>query len=207
MKFKRLSACAGAVACFTAACAMLGATVAKASPYLVTIEQVGTDVIATGSGQIDLTGLTLSGDCSCSFAYIYPSSGAIQISDGFQFANLWGSAAFSGPSSFGSGGFTVANNRSGSQVGVLRNWVLVPFQYISDSDLGTSTSTYLSTTFASLGVTPGTYIWTWGTGADQRFTLQIGETPLPAALPLFASGLGALGLLGWRRKRKAQVAA
>ena len=29
-----------------------------------------------------------------------------------------------------------------------------------------------------------------------------GPTPLPAALPLFASGLGALGLLGWRRKRK-----
>jgi hypothetical protein len=29
-----------------------------------------------------------------------------------------------------------------------------------------------------------------------------GFTPLPAALPLFASGLGALGLLGWRRKRK-----
>jgi len=27
-------------------------------------------------------------------------------------------------------------------------------------------------------------------------------TPLPAALPLFAIGLGALGLLGWRRKRK-----
>ena len=26
-------------------------------------------------------------------------------------------------------------------------------------------------------------------------------TPLPAALPLFATGLGALGLLGWRRKR------
>ena len=28
------------------------------------------------------------------------------------------------------------------------------------------------------------------------------STPLPAALPLFASGLGALGLFGWRRKRK-----
>jgi len=27
-------------------------------------------------------------------------------------------------------------------------------------------------------------------------------TPLPAALPLFATGLGALGLHGWRRKRK-----
>ena len=29
--------------------------------------------------------------------------------------------------------------------------------------------------------------------------------PLPAALPLFATGLGGLGLLGWRRKRKAQA--
>jgi hypothetical protein len=27
-------------------------------------------------------------------------------------------------------------------------------------------------------------------------------TPLPAALPLFATGLAGLGLLGWRRKRK-----
>jgi hypothetical protein len=30
--------------------------------------------------------------------------------------------------------------------------------------------------------------------------------PLPGALPLFATGLGALGLLGWRRKRKAASA-
>ena len=37
--------------------------------------------------------------------------------------------------------------------------------------------------------------------------LNVGvNTPLPAALPLFAAGLGALGLLGWRRKRKAQAA-
>ena len=32
-------------------------------------------------------------------------------------------------------------------------------------------------------------------------------TPLPATLPLFASGLAALGLLGWRRKRKAAAIA
>jgi hypothetical protein len=28
-------------------------------------------------------------------------------------------------------------------------------------------------------------------------------TPIPAALPLFATGLVGLGLLGWRRKKKA----
>ena len=35
----------------------------------------------------------------------------------------------------------------------------------------------------------------------------VSSTPLPAALPLFTLGLGALGLLGWRRKRKAQATA
>jgi len=35
----------------------------------------------------------------------------------------------------------------------------------------------------------------------------VNATPLPAALPLFASGIGALGLFGWRRRRKAALAA
>jgi hypothetical protein len=34
-------------------------------------------------------------------------------------------------------------------------------------------------------------------------TAEITTTPLPAALPLFATGVAGLGLLGWRRKRKA----
>ena len=33
-------------------------------------------------------------------------------------------------------------------------------------------------------------------------TVSVTFTPLPATLPLFAAGLGALGLLGWRRKRQ-----
>jgi hypothetical protein len=42
-------------------------------------------------------------------------------------------------------------------------------------------------------------------------TFYVGQftevTPLPAALPLFVSGLGAMGLVGWRRRRKQQAAA
>jgi hypothetical protein len=42
---------------------------------------------------------------------------------------------------------------------------------------------------------------------DYTITISLPDglvfTPLPAALPLFITGLGALGLLGWRRKRKA----
>lgn len=33
------------------------------------------------------------------------------------------------------------------------------------------------------------------------------QVPLPAALPLFATGLGVMGLLGWRRKRSTATAA
>jgi hypothetical protein len=32
-------------------------------------------------------------------------------------------------------------------------------------------------------------------------TFAVTATPVPAALPLFAGGLGALGLFGWRKKR------
>ena len=40
---------------------------------------------------------------------------------------------------------------------------------------------------------------------DVSVTQDEVATPLPAALPLFATGIGGLGLLGWRRKRKAQA--
>jgi hypothetical protein len=38
--------------------------------------------------------------------------------------------------------------------------------------------------------------------ADAGYVTDVSSTPIPAALPLFATGLGAMGLLGWRRKRK-----
>jgi uncharacterized protein (TIGR03118 family) len=53
---------------------------------------------------------------------------------------------------------------------------------------------------------PNTLYFTDGINgeADGLFG-AIAPTPLPAALPLFATGIGGLGLLGWRRKRKAQA--
>ena len=51
-----------------------------------------------------------------------------------------------------------------------------------------------------------TYSWIFNPSGSLPgdWTLTVSaETPLPAALPLFATGLAGLGLLGWRRKRKA----
>jgi hypothetical protein len=38
--------------------------------------------------------------------------------------------------------------------------------------------------------------------AFDNLNFAVTATPLPATLPLFATGLGAMGLLGWRRRRK-----
>jgi len=51
-------------------------------------------------------------------------------------------------------------------------------------------------------VTNNTRVFT-GTSGTVTVAAAAAATPLPAALPLFATGLGALGLLGWRRKKKA----
>lgn len=66
-------------------------------------------------------------------------------------------------------------------------------------------------TINSTGLGSGAIVWQGGTGGgtDTGLTLAYDYTPapLPAALPLFAGGLGAMGLLGWRRKRKVQATA
>jgi hypothetical protein len=52
------------------------------------------------------------------------------------------------------------------------------------------------------------YSVTSSTYQNEDFTLSlpVTTTPLPAALPLFAGGLGALGLFGWRSKRRVRTA-
>jgi hypothetical protein len=196
MKTKLLGLVAGVV--------LLGSAVAaNASPYVVTLEEVGSNVVATGSGNIDLSGLTTTVATTGFGSVIYPAVGAIVT--GALAGQDYYSGSISGPSAFfGSGSESFATGGSGDDVGIeaAASFVFLPSLYVSDTLLSDS-ATYDTATFASLGVTPGTYKWTWGTGADQSFTLEIGTTPLPAALPLFATGLGALGLLGWRRKRKA----
>jgi len=64
------------------------------------------------------------------------------------------------------------------------------------------TCNFLDTGSISLGL-PSNVSFT----SDSGVFLTAAQTPLPAALPLFATGLGGLGLLSWRRNRKARAIA
>jgi len=61
----------------------------------------------------------------------------------------------------------------------------------------------LAVAFLSLALTSSAYSYTFSIDAfsDANRNENFGAVPLPAALPLFATGLGVLGLLAWRRRR------
>ena len=109
----------------------------------------------------------------------------------------------SGPLNFGGGGLTDASSGNGDSVSIFGgiNELVVPQGYLSDSALS-DTATYTGQTFSTLGAPPGKYEWTWGKGANQNFTLEIGTAvPEPATWAMMALGFGLLGLLGYRKTR------
>jgi hypothetical protein len=202
---RRIICVAGVIGC-VALSVPRSAHTAPVENFLATVEQVGPNVVVTGSGAIDLSGLTFNSTGHTAATGVFAAGGLLAIGPAAG-ADVDVYTGFTGPSSFGSGGLTLSDAGSGGEVSIWANAgdLYVPAGYTSGSPLS-DTMTFDDTTLAGLGLTPGTYTYSWG-ATDPTFTIEIGATPLPAALPLFASGLGALGLLGWRRKRKAQAAA
>jgi hypothetical protein len=124
----------------------------------------------------------------------------------------------------GLGGLTItlpyAVTSFSADLGSVFNWAapgnptILPLTFTFGSTSETITlahyfdGTYPLVTYLFTSSTPFTTITiddpTDGLALD-NFTFPAAQTPLPAALPLFASGLGALGFLSWRRKRKARA--
>jgi hypothetical protein len=171
--------------------------------YVVYLRGQGGEVVATGSGAIDLTGLTLV------HGFVEPE---LNASDGFisiggsgpaeldiYISNVATGTLITGPASFGSGGHVDAGS-SDDPVGIfgLVPELFLPAGYVSDSPLS-DTATF-GGTLDQLGVTRGGYEWTWGSGANQNFTLI--AIPESSTWAMMLLGYAGLGYAGYRRSQR-----
>lgn len=166
--------------------------------YMMTLTEVGSDVVATGSGSLDLTGLSQRESVFAPF--INPQRADLYVGMAQEVPAPVYEGTIIGPGNFGPGGFNNSASGSGDVAGIADglSGVVVPEGYVSGAALS-GNATWNNSSFTSLGVTPGTYVWSWGSSAsDDTLTLQIGPAaivPEPSSLTLLSSGLGLLGLM------------
>jgi hypothetical protein len=169
------------------------ATPIQASILTFTLVESGSNVVGTVSGTLNTVALTM-GNNSSNTAMLCASVGAIIVGPD-QYQRGWTGFA-STTSSFGTSSFLPANTATGDTVGLsfANKALYVSPSYVSGSVLS-GNATWNGNTFASLGITPGTYTMTYNGGADS-VVLQVGAIPEPATIAIL--GLGGLLL---RRKK------
>ena len=170
--------------------------------YTVTLEQVGSNVVATGTGAFNLTGLTFQNNFFNAPPQIQANFGLLITGPGG--VNQSQYTGFIGPTNFGSGTLIFADTGSGDGVGIFRRSIIVPQGYVSGSALSSS-ATFNNATLASLGATPGIYVWTWGDdGPNQNFSLEVGSLGVPGVpdggSTVSLLGFALLGLVALRHK-------
>jgi hypothetical protein len=183
------------------------APAARAGIVVTLVESDG-NVVASGGGSIDLKDLTFESSPPYTSPILNPTFGDIRLGPSQDTAGLESSyTGISGPASFGTGGNSPQGTPSGSSVELdgFGGAISVPSSYVSGTSL-TMGATWTGQTFFSLGLTPGTYVWTWGTGSDaDSYTLQIGAVPEPSSAVLAVSGaLALIAAYGWSRHRQTQ---
>lgn len=175
---------------------------------MINITQAGRDVIAAGSGTINTAGLTIS-STSAGSATVVPNLGVVSLGAPTSETNVY-LGLMAGPATFGSRGQTDASSGRGDTLAFAlllarpNGFLAVPVGYVSGSALSNN-STWDNTSIAALGLTPGTYVYTWGSGATaDSLTLNIGANGTPEPGTMFLLGLGGLALaLRHFRKRDA----
>jgi hypothetical protein len=181
--------------------------------YVVVFQEIGGNVDEFGQGSLDLTDLTPAvGPGPTSQMSVTPNQGVYQSGDPGKPLELFSGVA--GPNGFGPGDGGITTEGSGDPIGISGmpglDAVLVSPGYVSGMPL-IEGSSYIDATFASLGMTPGTYVWSWGSGdhAD-TFTIEVagsveGSVPEASTWPMMLVGFASLAYAAVRRKGRVRV--
>jgi PEP-CTERM motif len=168
----------------------------------IDITQVGANVMMTGSGVIDLDGLTKIGSGPLpTNGIIWPDAAEI-VTGAAGNVDLYTGA--SGQTSMGSGAESLGDSASGDQFGVGHSTgtfvIFVPANY--DGGFLSGSATFDNTTLAGLGLSPGTYTYTWNPGpTDGNLTVDVsGVVPEPSTWAMMALGFAGIGLLAYRKR-------
>lgn len=175
-----------------------GLAMSAHASFTFNINQNGNDVMALGSGSLNITAFTGSNSGSFTSSML-PSIGYLVVNQGSM--TQYSGAILTGPSSFGSGG-GAPNSVTGDYVGVRgpASFIFVPVGYVSGDDLST-TVTWTNKTLSGLGLTDGSYTWTWGSGSTaDSFTINVGAVPEPSTYALLALGSLGVGYMVYRRR-------
>ena len=142
----------------------------------IKVTESGGDVIVSAAGRLNIANLTFLGTSGTAQG-INSSSSFLEVSAGS--VELYQS--ISGPSSFGTGSFTFPSSGTGDRFGIRfgASSLAVPAGYISGTPLS-GTSTFTNSSFAQLGLVPGYYTWTWGSGNNADYlTIKVADKPTP----------------------------
>lgn len=184
---------------------------------IINFTQEGDDVMARANGWIDLNDLSFDGGRVVNAAVgaytsyvVFGPPGEPDWSNPWPWFGYYFAGDISGPADFGGGDFISPTSVTGEMFGFWAPYYII-ISFFSSGYIDCA-ATWENSTIGSLGLDPGTYVYTWGSG-DHADSITVNivapaavAAPEPSSLAMAGAGIGLAGIASrFRTSRKARA--